>query len=63
MIQIIFQEIWTLCSLKDLVHRYTNSFSNAVNYNSFSEVQPYIYPGSELYNEQQNTFQVPTIME
>ncbi|AJA47119.1 hypothetical protein CPAST_c10190 [Clostridium pasteurianum DSM 525 = ATCC 6013] len=39
--------------LRDLIHWYTNSFSNAVNYNNFSEVQPYIYPGSELYNEQQ----------
>ncbi|WP_010241253.1 zinc ribbon domain-containing protein [Clostridium arbusti] len=39
--------------MHDLIYWYTNSFSDAVNYNNFSDVQPYLYPGSDLYNEQQ----------
>lgn len=38
--------------LHDLIYWYTNSFSQAVNYNDFSIVEPYIYPGSSLYTEQ-----------
>lgn len=39
--------------IHDLIYWYTNSFSDAINYNNFSEVEPYLYPGSALYNDQQ----------
>ncbi|WP_368491065.1 zinc ribbon domain-containing protein [Clostridium sp. BJN0013] len=38
--------------LHNLVDIYTNSFCHAVNYGYFSDVEPYLYPGSNLYNEQ-----------
>lgn len=38
--------------LHNLVDMYTNSFCYAVNYGYFSDVEPYLYPGSSLYNEQ-----------
>lgn len=38
--------------IHDLVYWYTRYFTQAVNMNSFSSVEEYIYPGSKLYNEQ-----------
>lgn len=38
--------------LHDLIYWYTYYFTQAVNTNNFSTVEYYIYPGSDLYNEQ-----------
>ncbi|MGH4117763.1 zinc ribbon domain-containing protein [Clostridium sp.] len=38
--------------LKQLIYNYTYNFADAVNYNDFSRVAPYLYPSSKLYNEQ-----------
>lgn len=38
--------------LDSLLQSYTYSFAEAVNYNDFSIVEPYIYPGSNLYKTQ-----------
>lgn len=38
--------------IHSLVDMYTNSFCSAINYGDFSYVEPYIYPGSSLYNLQ-----------
>lgn len=38
--------------MHNLIDMYTNYFCYAVNYGDFSNVEPYIYPGSSLYNAQ-----------
>lgn len=38
--------------IKDLVNLYTNAFTQAVNSNDVSQIEPYVHPGSDLYNEQ-----------
>lgn len=40
--------------LHDLINWYTNSFTQAVNTNDFTIVQPYLYPGSSLFKDQLN---------
>lgn len=47
--------------LNDLMNWYTYYFTQAVNYNDFSIVAPYLYPGSKLYNDQQKY--IPTTYE
>ncbi|MFL0252174.1 zinc ribbon domain-containing protein [Clostridium neuense] len=38
--------------VKNLVYGYTNAFTQAVNSNDISQIGSYVYPGSDLYNEQ-----------
>lgn len=40
--------------VKNLVYWYTNAFTQAVNSNDISQIDSYVYPGSDLYNEQTN---------
>ncbi|WP_317310138.1 hypothetical protein [Clostridium thermobutyricum] len=35
-----------------VIQEYLNNFANAVNYNDFSYVEDYLYPGSQIYKEQ-----------
>lgn len=47
--------------IHDLIYWYTHYFTLAVNTGNFSLVENYIYPGSQLYNEQKNY--IPTTYE
>ncbi|WP_392486698.1 zinc ribbon domain-containing protein [Haloimpatiens sp. FM7315] len=47
--------------LSCLIDNYTYAFAEAINYNDFSLVEPYIYPGSTLYKGQSKL--VPTLSE
>lgn len=38
--------------VKNLTYSYINAFTQAVNSNDFSQIQSYVYPGSDLYKEQ-----------
>lgn len=47
--------------VKNLAYWYTNAFTQAVNSNDISQIQSYVYPGSDLYNEQ--TKYIPSTYE
>lgn len=58
-INLSFESLYNYNSLQyqinDLIQNYTSAFAYAVNYNDFSSIEGYLYPGSNIYNQQMKT--------